>query len=195
MFTLEESLQLIRIDVNYIQALYNVCSEVYYRPNNYENKPYIGFLINNNRKYVIPLSSAKSKHTLMNLMGTDYMILHEQAPKSSLGADDIYISTDTSNPENVTHLLSILDTKKMIPVIEGVYSTVNINPEVTDTPDELKYKALLNKEYSFCVRNTTKIINMATNIYDKQMRTGKITRFCCDFKKLECVADEYVIIP
>lgn len=32
-------------------------------PNGYDNKPYIGILVNkNDRKYVIPLSSAKDKH-------------------------------------------------------------------------------------------------------------------------------------
>lgn len=63
MFTLEGKLTFINIDQNYLKKLHDVCSEVYYKPNGYENKPYIGILINkSNRKYVIPLSLAKEKH-------------------------------------------------------------------------------------------------------------------------------------
>ena len=36
--------------------------------------------------------------------------------------------------------------QKMIPIVDGVYSRVNINPEDTDTDDVKKYKDLLNKE-------------------------------------------------
>lgn len=62
MFTLEGKVTFINIDQNYLKKLHDVCPEVYYKPSGYENKPYIGILINNNdRKYVIPLSSAKEK--------------------------------------------------------------------------------------------------------------------------------------
>ena len=63
MFTLEGKMTFINIDQNYIKKLHDACSEVYYKSYGYENKPYIGILINqNDRKYVIPLSSAKEKH-------------------------------------------------------------------------------------------------------------------------------------
>ena len=63
MFILEGKLTFINIDQNYLRKLHDACSEVYYKPSGYENKPYIGILINkNDRKYVIPLSSAKEKH-------------------------------------------------------------------------------------------------------------------------------------
>ena len=32
-------------------------------------------------------------------------------------------------------------------------------------------------------------IEKANKLYDKQMRTGKVAKFCCDFKALEEVAD------
>lgn len=61
MFTLEGKVTFINIDQNYLKKLHDVCPEDY-KPSGYENKPYIGILINNNdRKYVIPLSSAKEK--------------------------------------------------------------------------------------------------------------------------------------
>ena len=63
MFTLGGKLIFVNIDQNYLQRLHEACSEVCYRPSVYENKPYIGIMINkDNRKYVIPLSSAKEKH-------------------------------------------------------------------------------------------------------------------------------------
>lgn len=63
MFKLGGKLTFINIDQAYIRKLHDACSEVFYKPNGYENKPYIGILIDkNNRKYVIPLSSAKQKH-------------------------------------------------------------------------------------------------------------------------------------
>ena len=56
MFTLDKKLIFINIDQDYLRKLHSVCSEVYYKPNGYDNKPYIGILVNkNDRKYVISL--------------------------------------------------------------------------------------------------------------------------------------------
>ena len=123
MFILEGKLTFINIEQSYIKKLHDACSEVYYKPSGYENKPYIGILINkNDRKYVIPLSSAKEKHKTW---------------------------------KNVK-----------------------------------KYKDLLNKEYSFCLKVIDEVIGRANKLYDKQMATGKVVKFCCDFKALEEVADK-----
>jgi hypothetical protein len=35
-------LTFINIDQNYLKKLHDACSEVYYKPSGYENKPYIG---------------------------------------------------------------------------------------------------------------------------------------------------------
>ena len=123
MFILEGKLKFINIEQSYLKKLHDACSEVYYKPSGYENKPYIGILINkNDRKYVIPLSSAKEKHKTW---------------------------------KNVK-----------------------------------KYKDLLNKEYSFCLKVIDEVIGRANKLYDKQMATGKVVKFCCDFKALEEVADK-----
>ena len=122
-FILEGKLTFINIEQSYLKKLHDACSEVYYKPSGYENKPYIGILINkNDRKYVIPLSSAKEKHKTW---------------------------------KNVK-----------------------------------KYKDLLNKEYSFCLKVIDEVIGRANKLYDKQMATGKVVKFCCDFKALEEVADK-----
>lgn len=123
MFILEGKLTFINIEQSYLKKLHDACSEVYYKPSGYENKPYIGILINkNDRKYIIPLSSAKEKHKTW---------------------------------KNVK-----------------------------------KYKDLLNKEYSFCLKVIDEVIGRANKLYDKQMATGKVVKFCCDFKALEEVADK-----
>ena len=46
-----------------------------------------------------------------------------------------------------------------------------------------------NKEYRFCLKIITDVLEKANKLYDKQMRTGKVAKFCCDFKALEEVAD------
>jgi protein AbiQ len=90
--------------------------------------------------------------------------------------------------DKVKHILSVMDIKKMIPIIEGTYSRVNINPDNNDTDEVKKYKDLLNKEYVFCLKIIPEVIGKANKMYDKQMVTGKIARFCCDFKGLERAA-------
>ena len=181
MFTLDKKLIFINIDQDYLRKLHSVCSEVYYKPNGYDNKPYIGILVNkNDRKYVIPLSSAKDKHkTWKNV---------KKAEKSKMRREDIWISIEDDD-KNVKHILSVMDIKKMIPIVDGVYQTVNINVDKNDSANTKKYKDLLNKEYRFCLKIITDVLEKANKLYDKQMRTGKVAKFCCDFKALEEVAD------
>ena len=149
MFTLEGKLTFINIDQNYLKKLHDACSEVYYKPNGYENKPYTGILINKNeRKYVISLSSAKEKHKTWKNVDKECYLVYEMAKKSSMRQRDIWVAAEE---DNVKHILSVMDIKKMIPVVDGVYSRVNINPNDTDTDDVKKYKDLLNKESCRCL--------------------------------------------
>ena len=102
-----------------------------------------------------------------------------------MGKADIWVEVDK---DNVKHILSVMDIKKMIPVVDGVYSRVNINPDKNDTDEVRKYKDLLNKEYSFCLKIINEVIGKANKLYDKQMETGTVVKFCCDFKALEKAA-------
>lgn len=68
---------------------------------------------------------------------------------------------------------------------------VNINPDATDTKSDKKYKVLLNIEYTFCLKIMNSIIQKAGKLYEKQMTSGKIVKFCCDFKLLEEKSREY----
>lgn len=53
------------------------------------------------------------------------------------------------------------------------------------------YKNLMNKEYSFCLKILDSIIKKANKLYDRQIKTGKVIKFCCDFKLLEKKCIEY----
>ena len=79
----------------------------------------------------------------------------------------------------------------MIPVVDNVISVVDINYSDDDSEDDKKYKDLLNKEYSFCVKIVDDVILKASKLYEKQVKTGKVQMFACDFLCLEKVADSY----
>lgn len=190
MFGLEENMKFINISQDYIKALYDACPEVYYKPHSYENKPYMGILINEeNRLYVIPLSSAKEKHKNWKNINGERFLIYEHACKDSLSNGDIWVGD--VDDDAVKHILSVIDVKKMIPIRKDVYTEVNLNKEATDTPDEMRYKDLLNKEYTFCLKIIDELLKRASKLYENQMKTGKIKMFCCDFKTLEQVCDTY----
>ena len=76
MFKLKDKLKFINISQDYLKYLHDHCSEVYYKQFNYDNKPYLGILINNeNNQYVIPLSSAKEKHKLWKNTDTNRFLI------------------------------------------------------------------------------------------------------------------------
>lgn len=104
MFALEGKLTFVNIDQRYLKNLHDACPEVYYQPKGYENKPYIGILINkNDRKYVIPLSSAKEKHKRWKNVDKECFLLYEIAKKSAMSQGDIWVATEE---DNVKHILS-----------------------------------------------------------------------------------------
>lgn len=191
MFKLKDKLKFINISQDYLKYLHDQCSEVYYKQFNYDNKPYLGILINNeNNQYVIPLSSAKEKHKLWKNTDTNRFLVYENCDKSSLSKNAIY----KENPDgSIKHILSAIDLKKMIPVKEGIYSIVDLVAKQNDTTEERNYKNLLNKEFSFCLKILPSIIQKANKLYNKQIETGKIIKFCCDFKLIEEKCDQYKV--
>lgn len=191
MFKLKDKLKFINISQDYLKYLHDHCSEVYYKQFNYDNKPYLGILINNeNNQYVIPLSSAKEKHKLWKNTDTNRFLIYENCDKSSLSKNAIY----KENPDgSIKHILSAIDLKKMIPVKEGIYSIVDLVAKQNDTTEERNYKNLLNKEFSFCLKILPSIIQKANKLYNKQIETGKIIKFCCDFKLIEEKCDQYKV--
>lgn len=181
----------ITIDQNYLCALYNACNEVFYRTYGYDKKPYVGVLVTvNGSKYAIPLTSAKEKHKTWKNYDNGRMVVFENVNQSAMGANDIW---KLNQDGTAKHILSVLNIAKMIPLKEGLYSIVNVNPDPNDTIEESKYKNLLNKELQFCISNKEKIIRESDKIYTKQISSGKVYFSYCDFKKLEETRDNYTI--
>lgn len=109
--------------------------------------------------------------------------------KESVSHNAVCVATDDDT--KVKHILSAVDIKKMIPVTDDVISFVNFNIAEGDSEEVTKYKDLLNKEYAFCVKIVDDILLKASKIYDKQISSGKVQMFACDFTKLETALTEW----
>lgn len=169
------------IDNNYVKQLYQIDSEVFFEPVNYDTKPYIGIVIQNGSyPYFIPLTSAKPKHKKWaNVTKTNYLI-YEMLPSDfePIPANWVY----SISPNGIKHILSVLEIKKMIPVPLHYCTPINFL-QVAD----LDYRALLQKEYRFLKPLDTSIQKKANDIYNKQKETGVIIPFACNYAKLEKV--------
>lgn len=189
MFCLEKKLKFVNVDTEYLKVLHNVCEEVRYKSKTYENKPFVGIMLaDGNRKYVIPLTSAKEKHKKWKNVEQERFLIYEIAKESAMSEDDIWVEVDG---DKVKHILSAIDVKKMIPIKDGVYSPVNLTMDESDSMELQKYKNLLNKEYSFCLKIIDEVLEKANKVYEKQMKQKKIQKFCCDFRALEEACDTY----
>ena len=191
MFKLKDKLKFININQDYLKYLHECCSEVYYKQFNYVNKPYLGILINeDHNQYVIPLSSAKEKHKNWKNVDTDRFLIYENCSKTTLSKNAIYKENEDGS---VKHIFSVIDIKKMLPIKEGLYSIVDLCVQENDSVDQRNYKNLMNKEFSFCIKILPLIIQKASKLYEKQISTGKVIKFCCDFKLLEEKCREYPV--
>ena len=189
MFSLKDKLSFVNIDQDYLKYLHENCSEVFYKPIGYDNKPYIGILINEDEnKYVIPLSSAKEKHKFWNDVEADRFLIYEISNKKPLSKNAVF----KENPDGtVKQIFSVIDLKKMLPIKEGLYTRVDLTTNPQDSVETRNYKNLMNKEFAFCLKILPLIIQKANELYDKQISTGKIVNFCCDFRLLEEKSREY----
>ena len=183
MFSLKGKLEFININQDYLKYLHEVCPEVYYKPISYDNKPYLGILINNEgQEYVVPISSAKKKHESWKNIESDRFLIYEKYDRMP---EDPKAVCKQLPDGSIEHLLSVIDLKKMIPVKDGLYTRVNLIHSNTDSEEIRNYKNLMNKEFAFCLKLLNVLIKKANKIYEKQISTGKIVKYCCDFKLLE----------
>lgn len=87
-------------------------------------------------------------------------------------------------------ILSVLEIKKMFPVVDGVYYLADLSTQATDIEEEQR-RNLMIKEYFFCKKYDEQIESKAKKIYEKQIETGIVAQYHCNFKLLESVADTY----
>ena len=202
-----EEFKIVHVDLDYLKALHDVDNEVMYRENaEYAKKPFLGILVTNDgKKYVIPLTSAKEKHKNWSDVNQSYYRIYEIIDMRSAVYDSKDIIVDVTNTSILSNkkiaeeeyqyykkrILSILEIKKMIPVVEGAYSLVDLSLSPQLSIDERNWRILTYKEYLFCKNIKDGIIQRANKIYEKQMNTGKVLKFHCDYKRLESVACLY----
>lgn len=171
----------------------------------YSKKPHLGILINcHGRKYVIPLTSAKRKHSgWRDVTATNYRI-YEEIDISTTVTDRYDVIVDQTDinklrqngiPEeefayHKKRILSVLEIKKMLPVVEGVYSYAELSTRSTEIEDEQR-RNLMIKEYFFCKKIKTQIESKAKKIYERQIMSGVVAPYHCNYKLLESVADAY----
>ena len=191
MFSLKGKLEFININQDYLKYLHEVCPEVYYKPISYDNKPYLGILINNEgQEYVVPISSAKKKHESWKNIESDRFLIYEKYDRMP---EDPNAVCKQLPDGSIEHLLSVIDLKKMIPVKDGLYTRVNLIHSDTDSEEIRNYKNLMNKEFAFCLKLLNLLIKKVNKIYEKQISSGKIVKYCCDFKLLEEKCKDYEI--
>lgn len=202
-----EDFKIVHVDLDYLKALHDVDNEVMYRDNTqYAKKPFLGILVTNDgKKYVIPFTSAKEKHKKWSDVNQSYYRIYEIIDTRSATYDSKDIIVDITNTSILSskgipkeeyqyykkRILSIIEIRKMIPVVDGSYflADLSLNPQLPK--DERDWRILTYKEYQFCKNIKNGIIQRANKIYEKQMDTGKVFKFHCDYKKLESVACSY----
>lgn len=194
-FTLEE-MKFVKISLDYLSKLYSADHEVFYsEQNHYENKPHVGILINNDGyDYVIPLTSAKTKHQFWkNKTQTNYLVYEiirrEECDENDI-IKDLENTSEGETSEFVERIMSVLEIKKMIPIKDGVFEKIEFNNFDLEVTEERQRKSLLEKEYEFCLTIKDEIIEKANKIYEKQKVKG-VLPFHCNFSLLETVCSEY----
>ncbi len=167
------------VDPDYLEYLNKIDSEVYYNPSYRSSiKPFVGIIIGiENYNYFIPVSSAKEKHKRWRNVSDEHFLIYEVIDNNITISGDIY---KFYSEKEKMHILAILDIKKMIPVPNGCYERIEF-----DELQDLRYKALFEKEYAFCLNVKMKVVKKVEELYHKQKETGLIRRANCNFSVLE----------
>lgn len=201
-------LQFVYIDIQYLEKLHEIEPEIFFdkENKNYKEKPHLGILVNNeNRKYVIPLTSAKEKHKEWDDVTASWYRIYEiiDITKTTIRDKDIIVDIknhDILNGIDVAErgnykqrILSILDMRKMFPVKSGVYREISFKINSLSTKKDNKKMALMMKEYMFLKNIVGKIEEKSTKIYEKQISSNKVLKYHCDYRKLEKICDQYIV--
>ena len=194
------------IDIDYLKAMNEADSEIFYDENNkeYKFKPRLGMLINQeDREYVIPLTSAKEKHKKWADVSGEWYRIYEIIDITTTPVRKNDIIVDIKNQDLLKNIpletrknykqriLSVLDIRKMFPVKKGVYTKIKFEISSRASIADNQRMALMLKEYNFICNIKEKIEEKAEKIYVKQQKKNKILKYHCNYKKLEQASDEY----
>ena len=198
--------QFVYIDIDYLKAMNEADSEIFYDENNkeYKFKPHLGMLINQeDREYVIPLTSAKEKHKKWADVSGEWYRIYEIIDITTTPVRKNDIIVDIKNQDLLKNIpletrknykqriLSELDIRKMFPVKKGVYTKIKFEISSRASIADNQRMALMLKEYNFICNIKEKIEEKAEKIYVKQQKKNKILKYHCNYKKLEQASDEY----
>ena len=198
--------QFVYIDIDYLKAMNEADSEIFYDENNkeYKFKPHLGMLINQeDREYVIPLTSAKEKHKKWADVSGEWYRIYEIIDITTTPVRKNDIIVDIKNQDLLKNIpletrknykqriLSVLDIRKMFPGKKGVYTKIKFEISSRASIADNQRMALMLKEYNFICNIKEKIEEKAEKIYVKQQKKNKILKYHCNYKKLEQASDEY----
>ena len=155
---MEEKLRLYKVDPAYLRFMHGIDPRVSVK---FNNRPFIGIItMLNGISYVLPLTSQTTQE-------------RQKEGKKKRAAHITTFVKDSAGNEiaNILH-------NNMLPVLEGLYTPLEIDPE-TDTYE--------SNEIRYIRKNKDAIIKKAQAVYEN--RTNNSTPFlektCCDFKNLE----------
>lgn len=198
--------QFVYIDVDYLEYLNEIESEIFFDKNDpqYKRKPHLGILLNNDgREYVIPLTSAKAKHRTWEDVTASWYRIYEiiDITEDPVRTGDIIVEIknqeilkklDKDKQQNYRQrILSVLDMRKMFPVDKSVYQKIKFEIKSSTLKSDNQRMFLMIKEYRFISAIADEIEKKATKIYDKQIAKNKVLKYHCDYRKLEAAFDEY----
>ena len=170
-------LGLYTMDINYVAELAKADRMVMsVSPQQHkERRPFVGIVvICNNKEYCIPMTSPKPKHANMK-NDKDFLKIIDKNGK----------------------LLGAMNLNNMIPIDKRLIKIINPNPLSTDTPQDTAYKNLLKDQLNWCNANQVMITQKANKLYkiitETPEKIPKLTKRCCDFKKLEVALEKYLI--
>ena len=168
----QKRLNLYYLDMKYVRDLHNADDNVQsVSPQIHKsNRPFVGIIIVcDNKKYCIPLDSAKEKH---------------KTQKNDVDFTRIF---------DGEKLISVLNFNNMVPVDDRFVRKIDLKSNPKDSPDQAHYKKLCIKEIEWCRKNQDAIIRKANKLYylvQKPNCSSMLKKRCNDFKKLEVVLEK-----
>lgn len=162
-------LKFVLVDSSYCDFLRKSDPCVPYTMDKKLNRPFVGVLLQmGSMSYYAPLSSPKPKHLTM---------------KNQI--DMIKVNGGQ---------YGVINLNNMIPVHINLITMVDTVVSLDDSPSEVKYKALLSNQLTWCNANKDAIISKAQKLYSIIISNSgwdSLLKRCCDFSGNEFKLRQY----
>lgn len=166
-----ERLSFVLVDSDYCDFLRQSDPCVPYNMDNKSDRPFVGVLLCiRNTSYYAPLSSPKPKHLQMK---NQIDLLKIDGGK-----------------------YGVINFNNMIPIHIHSIIPVDIAPKQGDSPSELRYKALLTNQITWCNSNRDYIISKAQKLYETIVNNRgweSLVKRCCNFVQNEELLRQYCL--